>query len=194
MLQTFADNAPAMRAAGWAVLPGSGKSPQVNGFTTWKHAPGAETVARWVKLKPASDILYVPGLCRTPKGEGIVTVDPDDENAIGQVDELFGPTPGKVRTRRAAHRIFEAAGLNLGDVTSLRRYGFNIDLKHGQHGAGIAVGPPSTHEKDRTFRYRWDGCDETVLRHLPPFPIEKLRAFLDKHTEAAAGRLTQARC
>jgi hypothetical protein len=182
-MQTFADFAPGMRAAGWAVLPGQGKAPQVNGFNTWKHAPGPETISRWAKLKPDADILYVPGLCQTPKGHGIIIVDPDDEVAIGQAEELFGDTPAKIRTRRGQHRGFAAAGVDLGELTSLRRYGLNIDLKHGQRGAGIVVGPPSAHEKDRSFRYAWDGCDETVIRHLPPFPEGKLKAFLNKQAK-----------
>ena len=178
--QTFADHAPAMRRAGWAVLPAVGKSPRVNGFNKWGGAPSIDTVLSWAKRQPNADIIYVPGLCQTPKGKGIVVVDSDDEDAIGQAEELFGKTPAKVRTRRGAHRIFEAAGLDLGKVTSLRPYGLNIDIKHGQEGAGIVVGPPSAHEKDRSIRYAWDDCDETVLKHLPPFPMQALQRILEK--------------
>ena len=181
MLQTFAEYGPEMRRAGWAVLPSAGKSPIRKGFNTWKAAPGPDIVSRWAKQDPAADIVYVPGLCQTGRGKrGVIVVDPDDDQAIEQAEEIFGPTPGKVRTRRGAHRLFDRAGIDLGNLTSLRPYGLNIDLKHGQRGAGIAAAPPSPHEKDRSFRYAWDSCDHTVIRDLPPFPIQALQKFLDK--------------
>ena len=190
MLHTFADHAPRMQAAGWAVLPAAGKSPIRKGFNTWRFRPSAKIIDKWAKEAPDADIVYVPGLCATKLGKrSLIVVDPDDAEAIGQAEELFGDTPGKVRSRRGAHRLYDGAGLDLGNVTSLRPYGFNIDLKHGQRGAGIVVGPPSAHDKDRSFRYAWDGCDETVIRDLPPFPIDKLKALLDKQQPAPAKEL-----
>lgn len=182
MLHTFADHAPHMQAAGWAVLPAVGKSPIRKGFNTWRFRPSAKIIDKWAKEAPDADIVYVPGLCATKLGKrSLIVVDPDDAEAIGQAEELFGDTPGKVRTRRGAHRLYDGAGLDLGNVTSLRPYGLNIDLKHGQNGAGIVVAPYSRHQDDRSFRYAWDGCDETVIRDLPPFPIDKLKALLEKH-------------
>jgi hypothetical protein len=182
MLQTFAEHAPAMRRAGWAVLPAAGKSPLMEGFNKWKYAPGEEAVGKWAQARPDADIVYVPGLCSTGRGKkGIVVVDADDAEAIGQADEIFGPTPGKVRTRRGQHRIFDGAGIDLGKLGSLRPFGLNIDIKHGQSGAGIVAAPPSPHEKDRSVRYAWEGCGETVIGDVPPFPVKALQDFLDKH-------------
>jgi hypothetical protein len=36
-----------------------------------------------------------------------------------------------------------------------------------KHGNSIVVAPWSRHQKDRSFIYTWDGCDETVIRDLP---------------------------
>jgi hypothetical protein len=182
MLQTFAEFAPDMRREGWAVLPSTGKAPLKKGFNTWKRAPGISSVERWAKCEPDADIVIVAGLCETGRGKrGVIVVDPDDEDAIGRADEIFGETPGKVRTRRGAHRYFDGAGINLGKLANLRDRGLNIDIKHGQRGAGIVAAPPSPHEKDRSFRYAYEGCDETVIRHLPPFPVQALQRFLEKH-------------
>lgn len=186
MLHTFADHAPAMRAAGWAVLPAVGKKPIRTGFNTWKGAPSPETIDRWAERNPDADIVYVPGLCRTINGRvGILAIDPDDSEAIGQAEELFGPTPGKVRTRRGAHRLYDGFGIDLGDLTSLKKFGFNIDIKHGQKGAGIVAAPPSPFEKDRSRQYEWDGCDHTVIRHLPPPRMRALYKLIDKSPSGA---------
>jgi hypothetical protein len=104
--QTFADHAPAMRRAGWAVLLAEGKSPLVSRFNIWELAPGAYTIERWAKRWPDRDIVYVPGVCETNKGKGVIVVDADNAEAIGQAEELFGDTPAKVRTRRGEHRLF----------------------------------------------------------------------------------------
>ena len=182
-MPTFADFAPAMRREGWAVLPANGKSPIRDSFNKWTRAPGAAAVERWALKDADASIVYVPGLCSTGKGKrGIVVVDCDDADAIERADETFGPTPGKVRTRRGAHRLYDGAGLDLGNVSSLRSFGLNADIKHGQRGAGIAVAPPSQHEKEPGFRYAWDGCDATVLHDLPPFPIQALRRILGSGT------------
>ena len=106
MLHTFADHAPRMQAAGWAVLPAAGKSPIRKGFNTWRFRPSAKIIDKWAKEAPDADIVYVPGLCATKLGKrSLIVVDPDDAEAIGQAEELFGDTPGKVRTRRGAHRL-----------------------------------------------------------------------------------------
>jgi hypothetical protein len=183
MLQTFADHALDMRAAGWAVLPAEGKSPLVSRFNIWGKAPASCTIERWAKRWPEKDIVYVPGLCETGRGKGVIVVDADNAEAIGLAVEIFGDTPAKVKTRRGEHRIFAAAGVNLGKLTGLRNCGegFAIDLKHGQEGAGIAAAPPSPYEKDRSIRYAWKGCDPSIIANLPPFPRHRLIAFLEKH-------------
>jgi hypothetical protein len=185
MLNTFADCAPAMRLSGWAVLPATGKSPLVKNFNTMGSAPSLYTIDRWAKRWPEKDIVYVPGLCETSKGKGIIVLDPDNADAIGLTEEIFGDTPAKVKTRRGEHRIFAAAGVSLGKLTGLRNCGdgreFEIDIKHGQNGAGIVAGPPSPHEKDPCFHYAWQNCDPSVIDDLPPFPLRKLNAFLEKH-------------
>ena len=89
-----------------------------------------------------------------------------------------------VRTRRGQHRLFDGHGIDLGKLTGLRKLGLNIDIKHGKNGAGIVAAPPSAHEKDRTFHYAWEDCDETVIRHLPLFPLRKLESLLEKHEPA----------
>jgi hypothetical protein len=183
MFHIFADYAPVMRGLGWAVLPATGKSPRRAGFNSWRNAPSVEAVRQWAQRDPDANIVYVPGLCETGRNNrGIIVVDSDDADAIGQAEEIFGPTDGKVKTRRGKHFLYNGAGIDLGKLTSLRHLKLNIDLKHGKSGAGIVVAPPSTHEKDHTFNYTWEGCDETVLGHLPPFPTNRLDALLSKHS------------
>jgi hypothetical protein len=82
---TFAEHAPAMRRAGWAVLPAAGKAPLREGFNKWKYAPGEKTVGEWAQKQPSADIVYVPGLCSTGRGrKGVIVVDCDDaEQASG---------------------------------------------------------------------------------------------------------------
>jgi hypothetical protein len=186
--ETFAQHAPALRRAGWAVLPSEGKSPLRKGFNKWRYPPGEKTVEQWARRAPDADIVIVAGLCETGKGHrGVIVVDCDDETAVSRASELFGETPGRVRTRRGEHRYFRADGADLGTLSSLRAYGLEIDLKHGQHGAAIVAAPPSPHEKDRGFCYTWEHCGPDVLKALPPFRAAGLSAFLEKQkpTETA---------
>src|SRR5208337_1168138 len=81
--QTFADHAPAMRRAGWAVLPAVGKSPIKRGFDGWRFAPGQGAVARWAQETPDADIVFIPGLCSTGRGrKGIIALDHRHEAAL----------------------------------------------------------------------------------------------------------------
>jgi hypothetical protein len=172
------------------VLAARGKSPVIKHFNKMKFRPGAKTIADWSQEKPDADIVIVPGLCCTGQGrKSIIAVDPDNETAIGQAIEFFGETPGKVRTRRGRHHLYDGFGIDLGTLRGLREIGFEIDIKHGQGQNGILAAPPSVHEKDPSFRYAYEGCDETVIRHLPPFPVAKLRALFDKHRPAPAKEL-----
>jgi hypothetical protein len=172
-----------MCRAGFAVLPANGKKPLKAGFPKWKSAPGLAVIEKWAAQDPAADIVYVAGL------SCVVVVDGDDADACGRIVETWGDTPGKTRTRRGRHHLYrdtgqlapmlKAAGLE--KLSSLKSYGINADLKHGQaHGKSIVVAPPSRHEKDRAFTYAWDGCDETVIRDLPPFNVRALQALIDR--------------
>ena len=60
----FASKAPPMHRAGFAVVPAHGKEPIRKGYRNWRHAPGAETIARWAEKDPDADVVYMPGLLR----------------------------------------------------------------------------------------------------------------------------------
>ena len=191
MAEVFAEHALELCRAGFAVIPAKGKAPIIRGFNRWSVRPSERTVSEWTEKNPDADIVFVAGLCETGKGRrGVIVVDPDDENAIGQSEELFGPTPLKVRTLRGEHHYYGGDGIDLGKIASLRPYGINIDLKHGQHGAAIIAAPPSVHEKDAAFHYDWKNCGPDVIRDLPPFSDKLLRGFLDKR---AAYKATPAK-
>lgn len=182
----FAAHAPPMRRVGIAVLPARGKEPIRRGYANWRSAPGLKTVERWADKDPDADIVYVPGLSRTkPGGSGIVVVDADDEIACERVLELFGDTPGKVRTRRGRHYLYRDPSFDFGKLSSLKPFGLNADVKHGN---SIVVAPWSRHEKDPSFIYAWDGCDETVIRDLPPFDEAALQRLIEKPTHTLSYR------
>jgi hypothetical protein len=165
-----------MRRAGFAVLPAVGKSPKMAGFSRWSSAPGPAAVEKWASRNPNADIVYVPGLSRTKRGgKPLIVLDGDDAEACARIEETFGPTPGMVATRRGRHFLYANPGISLGKVSSLKKFGINADLKHGN---SIVVAPPSLHEKDRGFAYRWDGCDETVIRDLPDFNVAAFTALV----------------
>jgi Bifunctional DNA primase/polymerase, N-terminal len=182
---TFAEHAPLLRRLGWAVLPAKGKEPLVKHFQRMRSAPALEAVEKWAQSKPEADIVIIAGLCLPgDDGCGIICVDPDNLEAIGQAEEFFGPTPGKVRTRRGKHHYYDGTNINLGKLQTLRDRGFEIDIKHGQSGAAIVAMPPSPHEKEPGFLYAWDGCDASVIADLPPFPVKRLYDLLDKYAPA----------
>ena len=167
-----------MRRAGFAVLPANGKSPLVAGFNKWSNAPGLTTVNKWAARSPEADVVYVPSLSGTKRGgDGIIVIDGDDDAACGRIAEIFGDTPGKVLTKRGCHFLYRAVGRSLGALQSLKAYGLNADVKHGR---SIVVAPPSCHEKDNAFEYSWDGCDETVIGHLPLFSVAALQSLIDR--------------
>src|SRR5215468_10642212 len=147
----FATYAPLMRSAGFAVVPARGKKPIRKGYRNWRHAPARQTVAKWADEVPDADIVYVPRLSRPkPGAAGIVVIDGDDEPACDQIVEMFGDTPGKVRTRRGRHFLFRDPGFDFGKLASLKAFGINADLKRG---TSIIVAPWSRHEKDPSFIY-----------------------------------------
>lgn len=177
LIYPFRDQGVAMRTEGFAVLPAKGKAPLVKGFTDWKGAPREATVEKWAERMPDKNLVYVPGLSKAKRGDnGLVVVDGDDAEAVQKVEAIFGPTPGMVNTRRGKHFLYRATERSLGKITSLKKYGINADVKHGN---SIVVGPPSFHEKDVHFSYSWDGCDATVIRDLPTFDVAALQALID---------------
>ena len=146
----FAHNAPRLRQAGFAVLPANGKKPRRTGYRKWRHAPDLSVVSMWAEQDPSADIVYVPGLSRARGGDhGIVVIDGDEEEACAQIVEVFGDTPGKVKTRRGYHGLYRATGLDLGKLTSLKKFGINADIKHGN---SIVVAPPSSTSGQPWFR------------------------------------------
>ena len=160
------------------MLPADGKKPRRTGYRKWRHAPDLSAISMWAEQDPGADIVYVPGLSRARGSDhGIVVLDGDDEEACARIVEVFGDTPGKVKTRRGYHNLYEATDGDLGRLTSLKKFGINADVKHGN---SIVVAPPSRHQDDRGFAYAWDGCDETVIRNLPPFNVQSLQRLLDK--------------
>ncbi len=197
-MEIFREFAPRLQWAGFAVLPAAGKTPVVRGFNRWASAPGLPAVEAWARQKPDADLVYVPALSR-PKNssKGIIVVDGDDAEACVSVLELFGDTPGKVKTRRGQHFLYRDPGLALGNITSLKKFGLNADLKHGK---SIVVAPPSRHATERSFRYSWCGCDEDVINDLPPFDQGALISLIESsptgnphpnvnHTAPRPGRL-----
>src|SRR5262245_23550363 len=128
----FAHNAPRLRQVGFAVLPANGKKPRRSGYRKWRQAPAPSVISMWADQDPAADIVYVPGLSRARGSDlGIVVLDGDDEEACADIVEVFGDTPGKVKTRRGYHNLYQDTGADLGKLTSLKKFGINADVKHG---------------------------------------------------------------
>ena len=179
---TFSENAPQLTKAGFGVLPAQGKMPLWKGFNSMKAAPSAKTIAKYAEHNPDADIVYVPGLSRAGRGRKLVVVDADTPEDVSRAEDIFGKTPGKVKTRRGAHLLYGIAkNIQISDkITGFREQGFDIDLKHGQGGCGIVVAPPSKHEKDPSFRYAFDGCDETVISSLTLFPLSHLEEIVGR--------------
>jgi hypothetical protein len=189
----FGDHAVALRRAGLAVLPAKGKRPVCRHFNTMRRAPCLAVVEKWAKTNAECDIVYVPGLSRTHRNPyGVVVVDIDNSAEVERAVEVFGPTPAMIDTRRGRHLVYGAPESPLGNVGSLRKSGFNIDIKHGQKGSGISVAPPSRHADQRDFAYAWhNGSGPDTLADLPPFNLKALQDLLARGSETlshATGR------
>lgn len=174
---TFADHAHSLSRAGLAVIPSRGKAAIAKGFPKWRRALDGQSLDRMAAKNPDAGIAYIPGLSLS--GRGLVIIDADDAQAVEQVRETFGDTPGRVQTRRGKHFLYAANGESLGKISSLKKHGINADVKHGQAGSGIVIAPPSAHATDATFCYSWDGCDLSVLPDLPPFDAAALRTLVE---------------
>jgi hypothetical protein len=181
----FGRHALSMRRAGFAVLPAAGKSPKMAGFNKWTSAPGPAAVEKWAARDPDADIVYLPGLSRTKRGgKTIIVIDGDDAETCGRILETFGSTPGMVTTRRGKHFLYANPGVDLGRISSLKRFGLEADLKHGN---SIVVAPPSLHQNDRTFAYSWEGCDEMVIRDLPDFNVAAFTTLVGREKQGGRG-------
>lgn len=180
----FGSHAVALRQAGLAVIPAKGKAPIRKGFSNWKHAPGLKAVEQWAETNAADNIVYIPGLSRTKRNpDGLVIVDADDRQTADEVGKLFGDTPAQIDTRKGRHFLYKAPEGSLGTVHSLRKFGFNVDIKHGQAGAGISVAPPSRHPDQRDFSYGWTkGSGIEALNDLPAFNVAALQRIIDQQT------------
>jgi len=178
----FGVHAVALKRAGLAVIPGEGKKPLCDGFPKWTHGLGYKAIEQWAARKPGADILYIPGLSRTRHNPyGVIVVDADNDNERERAREFFGYTPGEIDTRRGGHGLWRAPDESI-PVDTLRDLGWEVDLRHGQAFAGIAVAPPSRHEKDRSVIYSWakdSGPD--AIRELPPFPLKRMMMLLDTY-------------
>jgi hypothetical protein len=90
-----------------------------------------------------------------------------------------------VRTRRGRHYLYGDPRFDFGKVSSLKAFGVNADVKHGN---SIVVASWSRHEEDRAFVYTWEGCDETVIRELPPFDRAALQRLIENATSRRVDR------
>jgi Bifunctional DNA primase/polymerase, N-terminal len=172
----YAEHAETLWRAGFAVLPLQGKRPIRSGFTKWTCAPSLSTIAGWAAKDPAASIGYVPGLCNAGQnGDALVVIDADDDETAAKVEDMFGPTPGMVKTRRGRHALYRGGGVKLPQLSSLKKFGLNADLKHGR---SIVVAPPSRHESG--MAYTWLDCDPSVIHHLPVFDADALYRIIDR--------------
>lgn len=178
----FGAHAVELRQAGLAVLPADGKRPTCRNFNKWHQAPGVNVVEQWARAHPHANIVYIPGLSRTPKSpHGLVVVDADSPDEFGRVEQHFGYTPAMIATRRGRHFIYRADGASLGNIGSLRHCGYHIDIKHGQNGSGISVAPPSRHPDRPDFVYSWySNSGLAALSELPTFNSTKLEELISQ--------------
>jgi len=160
----FADNAMVMYQHGLAVLPiGLDRTPSIKGFDRWRARPGPQTIKKWMRAHPTDNIAIVPSL------SGVLVVDSDDANQDQAVEDLLGPTPLKVVTRRGRHRYYRKVDERL--PGNLRFAGLQVDLK----ASGIAIAPPSVHESGHIYRLEGDW---SALKDLPLPKLDKLAALL----------------
>ena len=174
------------------MLPARGKRPLRRGFHKWKIGPGQKIVEEWAESDPYANVVFVPGASRTAAHpNGLVVADGDDAETSERTEQVFGWSPARVETLRGLHRLYRAPEHSLGNVSSLRKYGLNADLKHG---ASIVVAPPSRHPDERSFAYRWaPGSGIEALRELPVFPVSALQALLERGHDSCPNETQTAR-
>ncbi len=171
----FAAYAEELRHAGFAVLPVQGKRPLLRRFNTMRAPLSAASVAKIANQHPGAGIGFVPGLSKSPRRTGaLVVVDADNEQADHRAEELFGPTPGQVRTRRGRHRYYRLLEGDAVGITNLRRCGLDIDLKHGR---SVVIAPPSRHADDPNFAYGLDWLRSHCHRRSAPVRLKSSWAF-----------------
>lgn len=176
----FGAHAIALKKAGLAVVPAKGKRPIRKHFDKMKHAPGLAIVERWAETNAGDNIVYIPGLSRSRRNRyGVVVVDADNAAEIERAEMSFGKTPAMIDTRRGRHFIYRAPEGSLGRIGSLRSFGIEIDIKHGQKGFGISVAPPSRHPDQVDFVYAWHtGSGLGSLAELPTFNVKAFDALI----------------
>ena len=163
----FADHAMTMYRHGLVVLPlRADRTPSIKGFDRWTIGPGIHTLKKWMRAHPTDNIAIVPDL------SGVLVVDCDDASQDAAVEELLGPTPLMVVTRRGLHRYYRKVGQRL--PGNLRSIGLDVDLK----ASGIVIAPPSLHESGHV--YRLDGCDWPALKDVPPPNLCKLLGLISR--------------
>lgn len=119
----------------------------------------------------------MPGLSRSRRNpNGVAVVDVDIAEEVERAERTFGRTPAMIDTRRARHLIYRAPEDPI-PFNTLRDVGIEIDIKHGQSGAGISVAPPSIHPEQTDFQYRWS--KDSGPEALADAPLFRLKALLD---------------
>lgn len=161
----FADNAVTLYRHGLAVLPlAPDRTPSIKGFDRWAIRPGVHTLKKWMRAHPTDNIAIVPNL------SGVLVADCDDASQDGAVEELLGPTPLVVVTRRGRHRYYRKVDQRL--PGNLRAIGLEVDLK----ASGLIIAPPSLHASGHV--YQLDGCDWSALKDVPPPNLDRLLGLL----------------
>jgi hypothetical protein len=163
----FAAHAMELRAYGLAVLPARGKSPCISGYRRWRGPPSARTIERHAQSFPDANVAILP----EPSKLFIVDVDCADQ--VDEVEDLLGPTPLHVRSRRAKHLYYRDRSGTHDLPANLAALGLKADLKGGN---SIVIAPPSVHESGAIYQH--DGCDWEALKDLPPPNLERLRKLL----------------
>lgn len=186
-------DAMSLRRMGLAVIPLDGKKPLISGFNKWTSAPALDAVANWFDRYPDANVGIIPGLSRTPTTPyGLIITDSDDMAAVLEVRRIFGETPIGVGTRRGQHGWHRSGPYDLGPVGALRKYGLNVDIKHGQRGSGICVVPPSRHPDQPDFVYSWMNGPPVDLAGLPEFNVDALRRLIGSQVYRATPNASAA--
>jgi hypothetical protein len=192
-LGPFGRHATSLRAKNFAVMPANGKQPLIGGFGNWRGPPSMETVHQWAQRHSDADIVYLPWKTYIDhKGHWrVLIIDADDAAAVQRIGDIFGATPGLIRTRRGKHFIYRIRAVEVPIIrdlvgAELKKFGINADLKYQEH--DIAVCAHSRHEDDRNFTYAWDGCDESVIEDLPPFDVALLAEFARANSKPEPAR------
>lgn len=162
----FEAHALRLRLQGLAVVPAKPKqkAPLAVGYSARTLAYSERAIYQFALQEPEANILYQPGLSRPADNNEyrLVVLDGDDARAVKEIEDRFGPAPGTL-TRRGRHFIYRVHWTEVEELTrlakiageSLRKFGLNVDIKHGTN---VVVAAPSIHPEG-DYRYKWDGPD-----------------------------------